>query len=150
MGTSAVPGSVPGSMPATHRLRVTLSETGRDFSLSPSKQYASAVEPDIRDNHQLKCLSTFHATPTRAVYEHKQRRPDTPSLKLAKLLAPLIASINLQQIESHSLAQRSALSNSHIIPLLDSKAWRNVGSEVLVTFLVSIVFLDIVEVVTTK
>lgn len=73
-----------------------------------------------------------------------------PSLKLAKLLTPFIASIDLQHIESYSLAQRSALSNRHIISLLDSKARRNVGGKVLVTFLVPIIFLDVVEVVTTK
>jgi hypothetical protein len=66
------------------------------------------------------------------------------------LLAPLITSIDLQQIESHSLAQRSALANGNIITLLDSKARRNVGGKVLVTFLVSIILFDVVEVVTTR
>jgi hypothetical protein len=79
-----------------------------------------------------------------------QGRLYTPSLKLAKLLTPLIASIDLQHVESDSLAQRSALTNSHIITLLDSKARRNVGGKVLVTLLVPIIFLDVVEVVTTK
>jgi len=71
-----------------------------------------------------------------------------PDLKFAELLTSFIASINLQHIEPHGLTQWSTLSNSHIITLFDPKARRDMGCEVLVTLLVSIVFLDVVEIVT--
>ena len=47
---------------------------------------------------------------------------------------------------THSLAQRSALSNGNLITLLNTECWRDVRSKVLVPLLVSRVFCDEVEV----
>lgn len=47
---------------------------------------------------------------------------------------------------TYSLAQRSALSNSNLITILNTESWRNVRSKVLVSLLVSSIFWDEVKV----
>src|SRR5271155_1796167 len=73
-----------------------------------------------------------------------------PDLELSKLLASFITPINLQHIESNSLAQRPTLSHSHQITLLDTKTRRNMSSKILVSFLVPVIFLHKMEIITTK
>ena len=77
--------------------------------------------------------------------------PCTPTaiLKFSKLFAPLITPINLQHIEPHRLTQRSTLSNSNNIPLLNTETWRNMSSKILMTFLIPIIFLHIMKIITT-
>lgn len=50
------------------------------------------------------------------------------------------------QIGTYGLAQWSTLSNCNLITLLDTESWGNVGSEVLVSLLISSVFWDEVKV----
>jgi hypothetical protein len=57
--------------------------------------------------------------------------------------------LNLENVESHGLRQRSALSTSDNITLLNIEARRAVHGRVLVTLLETIVLLDVVQVVTT-
>jgi hypothetical protein len=73
----------------------------------------------------------------------------TAILKFSKLFAPLIAPINLQHIEPHRLTQRSTLSNSNNIALLNTETWRDMSSKILVTFLIPIIFLHIMKIITT-
>lgn len=47
---------------------------------------------------------------------------------------------------TYGLAQRSALSNSNLISILNTESWRDVCSEVLVSLLVTGVFWDEVKV----
>ncbi|KAH3678686.1 hypothetical protein OGATHE_000236 [Ogataea polymorpha] len=56
---------------------------------------------------------------------------------------------NLNNVESNGLGKWSALSNSHNVTLLNSESWRNVSSEILVSLLVSVVFRDVVQVVSS-
>lgn len=51
--------------------------------------------------------------------------------------------------ETNSLRQRPALANSDLITLFDTESRRDVGSEVLVTLFVTVVFRDVVEVFAT-
>jgi hypothetical protein len=55
----------------------------------------------------------------------------------------------LQDIESHSLRERSALSNDHNISFLDSEARTDVDRDIGVSLFKSVVFLDIVQVVSS-
>jgi Cu2+-containing amine oxidase len=71
-------------------------------------------------------------------------------LELSKLLASFITPINLQHVESDSLAQRPTLSYSHQITLLDTETRRNMSSKILMSFLVPVIFLHKMEIVTTK
>lgn len=56
---------------------------------------------------------------------------------------------NLQDVESNGLRQRSTLTNNDDVTLLDTESWGNVSSDVLVSLLVSVVFRDKVEVVSS-
>lgn len=56
---------------------------------------------------------------------------------------------NLQHIESNGLGNRSTLTNNNNITFLDTESGRNVGSQVLVSLLVSVVFRNIVQVVSS-
>ena len=56
---------------------------------------------------------------------------------------------NLQDIESHSLGKRSALSDDHNVSFLDSEARTDVDRHVGMSLLKSVVFLDIVQVVSS-
>lgn len=49
---------------------------------------------------------------------------------------------------TYSLAQRSALSNGNLVTFLDTESGGNVGSEVLVSLLISGILGDVVEVFT--
>lgn len=72
-----------------------------------------------------------------------------PDLELSKLLASFVTPINLQHIESHSLAQRSTLPHRNQITLLDTETRRNVSSKVLMSFLVPVILLHEMEIITT-
>ena len=52
-------------------------------------------------------------------------------------------------IELNSLSQRTALTNSNNISLLNTEAWTAVGMDVLVTLLETTVLLNVVKVITT-
>jgi hypothetical protein len=71
-------------------------------------------------------------------------------LELSKLLVSFITPINLQHVESNSLAQRPTLSHSNQITLLDTKTRRNMSSKILMSFLVPVIFLHKMEIITTK
>ena len=58
--------------------------------------------------------------------------------------------LNLENVESHSLGKRSALSGGNNVTLLNFEARGAVHSGVLVTLLETIVLLDVVKVVTTN
>lgn len=52
---------------------------------------------------------------------------------------------DLQDVEWDGLAQRSALSDGHDVSFLDSEARRDVGGDVSVSLLESVVFSDVVQ-----
>lgn len=56
---------------------------------------------------------------------------------------------DLQDVESNSLGKRSALANNNNVTFLDTESWRDVDSNVLVSLLVSVVFWNEVEVVSS-
>lgn len=70
-------------------------------------------------------------------------------LKLGELLRLGLGDGNLQDVESDSLGKRSALTNDNNVTLLDTESWGNVSSDVLVSLLVSVVFRNEVEVVSS-
>lgn len=70
-------------------------------------------------------------------------------LELGELLRLRSRDSNLQDVESDGLGQRSALANNNNITLLDTESWGQVSSNVLVSLLVSVVFRDEVEVVSS-
>lgn len=51
-----------------------------------------------------------------------------------------------REIVAYGLAERPALANNNLVPVLHTKAGRHVGSKVLVSLLVSVVLRDVVEV----
>ncbi len=58
--------------------------------------------------------------------------------------------LELEDVESNSLGERSALADSHDITFLDSgECGRTVDSEVLVSLLESVVLLDVMEIVSS-
>lgn len=70
-------------------------------------------------------------------------------LELGELLRLGLGDSNLQDVESNSLRKRSALTNDNNVTLLDTESWGNVSSDVLVSLLVSVVFWNKVEVVSS-
>ena len=56
---------------------------------------------------------------------------------------------NLQDVEVNSLAEGSAFTNDNNISFLDGKSWRAVDWDVSVSFFVSIVFWDVVKIVSS-
>jgi hypothetical protein len=54
------------------------------------------------------------------------------------------------RLGTYGLAQRSALSNSNLITILNTESWRNVRSKVLVSLLITGVFWDEVEIFSTN
>lgn len=52
-------------------------------------------------------------------------------------------------VETYSLAQRPALANGNLVTLLNTECRGNVGRDVLVALLVTVVLGDVVEVVPT-
>lgn len=70
-------------------------------------------------------------------------------LKLGELLGLRDRRSNLQHIESNGLGNWSTLSNNNNISLLDTESWRNVSSQVLVSLFVSVVFWNIVQVLSS-
>lgn len=70
-------------------------------------------------------------------------------LELGELLGLGSRDSNLQDVESNGLGQRSTLTDNNDITFLDTERWRDVGSNVLVSLLVSVVFGDKVEVVSS-
>lgn len=76
-----------------------------------------------------------------------QREIFNPNLELAELLDSLASSgKDTENVESDGLAQRSALANGNLVTFFNTESWGNVGSEVLVSLLVTGVFGDEVEV----
>jgi hypothetical protein len=74
----------------------------------------------------------------------------SPNLELGELLVSLTSSwLSLQDVESNSLRQWSTLTNGNQVTFLDTESWGNVGSQVFVTLLVSVVFWNVVQVVTS-
>ncbi|KAH3661844.1 hypothetical protein OGAPHI_006022 [Ogataea philodendri] len=73
----------------------------------------------------------------------------TSNLELGESLGLGLGRSNLHNVESHSLGDWSTLTNSNNVTLLDSESWRNVSSEVLVSLLVSVVFWNVVQVVSS-
>jgi hypothetical protein len=74
----------------------------------------------------------------------------SPNLELGELLVSLTSSwLSLQDIESNGLRQWSTLTNGNQVTFLDTESWGNVGSQVFVTLLVSVVFWNVVQVVTS-
>ena len=57
--------------------------------------------------------------------------------------------MDLQDVESNSLRQWSTLTNSDQVTFLNTESWGDVGSNVFVTLLVSVVFWNVVQVVTS-
>ena len=58
--------------------------------------------------------------------------------------------LNLDNVESNSLGEWSALSASHDISFLNIEAWRAVNGSVVVSLLETVVLLDVVQVVATN
>jgi hypothetical protein len=99
------------------------------------------------DGRECRCISLIGML--HYIHATSQTVPVASTLEFSKLLAPFIAPINLQHVESHSLAQWSALSNGNIVSLLDTETRRNMSSEILMTFFVPIILLHVMEVITT-
>ena len=55
-----------------------------------------------------------------------------------------------EDIEMNSLGKRSAFSNGDNISLLDSEAWRAVSNDVSMSLLISVILLNIVEIVSSN
>lgn len=71
-------------------------------------------------------------------------------LELAELLVGLASGGgDLQDVESNSLGDRSALTNGDNIADLDTEGWGNVSWDVLVSLLVSVVLWNVVQVVSS-
>jgi hypothetical protein len=60
-----------------------------------------------------------------------------------------IIGLNLQHVESDSLGQRSALASNDDIAFLDLEAGRAVAWDIFMSFLETLIFLHVVEVVST-
>lgn len=71
------------------------------------------------------------------------------NLELRELLGLGSRHSNLQDVESNGLGKWSTLTNNNNVTFLDTESWGDVGSNVLVSLLVSVVFLDKVEVVSS-
>jgi len=71
------------------------------------------------------------------------------SLELGELLGLGSRHSNLQHVESNGLRKRSTLTGNDNVTLGNTEGWRDVDSNVLVSLLVSVVFLDEVEVVSS-
>lgn len=71
------------------------------------------------------------------------------SLELGELLGLGGRHRNLQHVESHSLRKRSALAGHDNVTFRHTEGWGHVHSHVLVSLLVSVVFLDKVKVVSS-
>lgn len=71
------------------------------------------------------------------------------NLELGELLGLGSRNSNLQDVESDGLGKWSTLTNNDNVTLRNTEGWRNVDSDVLVSLLVSVVFLDKVEVVSS-
>lgn len=86
---------------------------------------------------RLRCASPITIVNTFLMYGY---------LKLGKLLGLGGGNSNLQDVESNSLRDRSALPNGNNVTLRDSESRRNVSRQVLVSLLVSVVFGNVVQV----
>lgn len=56
---------------------------------------------------------------------------------------------NSQNVESNGLGQRSTLTGSNVVTFLDSEGWGDVSSKVLMSLFVSVIFRNIVQVVSS-
>jgi len=80
---------------------------------------------------------------------YKTPHPKENRLELVELLDSLASSWKYtENVESDSLAQRSALANCDLITFNNTESWGDVSSQVLVSLLISSVFRDKVEVFT--
>lgn len=71
------------------------------------------------------------------------------SLELGELLGLGSRHSNLQHVESNGLGKWSTLTDNNNVTLRNTEGWRNVDGNVLVSLLVSVVFLDEVKVVSS-
>jgi hypothetical protein len=71
------------------------------------------------------------------------------NLELGELLGSTGSWLDLQDVESNSLRQWSTLTNGNQVTLLDTEGWGDVSRQVFVTLLVSVVFWNVVQVVTS-
>lgn len=71
------------------------------------------------------------------------------NLEFAETLGFTSSSSNLDNVESDGLGEWSTLANSNVITFLDSESWGDVSSQVLVSLFVSVVFWNIVQVVSS-
>jgi hypothetical protein len=69
--------------------------------------------------------------------------------ELDTLLLTTTGSLNINDVESDSLGERTALTESHEVTLVDTEARRQVSWEILVTLLETVVLGDVVKVITT-
>ncbi len=60
-----------------------------------------------------------------------------------------LSGVDLNNIESNSLRQWSALTNGNIVTLLNSETWRNVSSNILVSLFVPVVLWNVMQVVSS-
>lgn len=67
-------------------------------------------------------------------------------LELSELLGLGSSNGNLQDVESNGLGDWSTLTNDNNITFLDTESWGDVGGNVLVSLLVSVIFRDVVQV----
>jgi len=63
------------------------------------------------------------------------------------LVSLALRGTNAENIESDRLAQRSALTHCNLVTLLHTESWRNVGSQIAVPLLITMVLGDVVEVI---
>lgn len=88
---------------------------------------------------------------------HQPATPNTTTvarLELTELLAHvdrlgLRSGFDFQDVETHGLGERTALTDGHDVTFLDTERWRHVGGDVLVTLLETLVLLHKVQVITT-
>lgn len=89
-----------------------------------------------------------HSVPNNVTLKYRQNLVQA-NLELGKLLGLGSRHSNLQDIESDGLGDWSTLTNNNNITLLDTESWGNVGSNILVSLLVSVVFGNVVQVVSS-
>lgn len=70
-------------------------------------------------------------------------------LKFSKLLRFRLGDGDLQDVESNGLGDWSTLTNNDNITFLDTESWGNVSSQVLVSLFVSVIFWNVVQVVSS-
>jgi len=86
---------------------------------------------------------TYDAT----AHDSEKQEVTHKSLELAELLDTLtLRTVDTEDVESYSFAERSALANNNLVTFLNTEARGDMGSEVLVSLLVTGILGDEVEV----